>query len=70
MTDNKIDSAYFPCKALPKIFDKPMFKSIYDTHALLKQNASNIPTSLAGRNHGLLALFLDHIKYKALTEQV
>ena len=71
MTDNKINSTYFPHKALPKVYGEPTFKHIYDsTHVLLKQNASSIPMSLTGGNHGILALLLDHIEYKALvTEQ-
>jgi hypothetical protein len=70
MTENKINATYFPHKTIPKVYGEPTFKSIYDTHALLKQNASSVPSSLAGGNHGLLALIIDNEEYNDLTDQV
>ena len=71
MTNNKIISTYyFPHNALPKVYNKPMFYSKFNTHALLKQYASSTPTSLARGNHSLLALILDYTKYNTFTGQV
>ena len=65
-----MNSTLFPHKTLPKVYGEPTFKSIFDTHILLKQNASQVPSTLGGGGHGLLPLIMPHTEYVALTGAV
>lgn len=57
----------FPTPILPKIGGEPTREPILNIHRLLCQNASAIPTSLGGGNHGHLALTLNNAEYQFRT---
>ena len=55
---------------ITKVIRTPTFNAINSRHKILKQNASSVISTLAGGNHGLLALILNNAEYTALTGAV
>ena len=70
MASNDASNAIERFQPLTKVIGTPTFQAINSRHKVLKQNASSVLTSLAGGNHGLLALVLNNADYNALTGAV
>ena len=70
MASNDASNAIDNFQPLTKVIGTPTFKAINARHKTLKQNASSVVTTLAGGNHGLLALVIDAAEYTQLTNVV
>ena len=67
MSENVIESTFFPYQTLPKVYGEPTFQTLYDTAQHLQDNVSAVKTTLGGGNHGHLALILTPVVYHAIT---
>jgi FtsZ-binding cell division protein ZapB len=55
---------------LTKFIGTPNYQTIAAKHKILKQNASSVTTTLAGGQHGLLAIITTNEEYNTLTNEV
>ena len=70
MASNDASNAIDSFQPLTKVIGTPSFKVIHARHKISKQNASSVITTLAGGNHGLLALIIGAAEYTQLTNAV
>ena len=70
MASNDASNAIENFQPITKVIGTPTFKAINARHKVLRQNSSSILTTLAGGNHGLLALIVNAADYTALTGAV
>ena len=70
MASNDASNAIENFQPITKVIGTPTFNAINARHKVLRQNASSVLTTLAGGNHGLLALILNDADYTALTGAV
>eukprot|EP00957_Ditylum_brightwellii_P141240 10761021-Ditylum_brightwellii.AAC.1 len=57
----------FPHLVLPRLVGQSTYKNLYEIHKLLMENASKIPSTIGGGNHGHLGLIIEAPKYLQLT---
>ena len=57
----------FPHPVIPRQIGAPNYETINEVHTKLKANASSVPTTLGGGNHGHLGLMLGPATYLAIT---
>ena len=70
MASNDASNAIDSFQPITTVIGTPTFQAINSRHRVLKQNASSVTTTLAGGNHGLLALVLSAADYTQLTQAV
>jgi hypothetical protein len=70
MTKTDITTIIETFQPITKIIGTPNYQSIAARHNILKQNASSVTTTLAGGQHGLLALVINNEEYNDLTGEV
>jgi hypothetical protein len=61
-----VNDTYFQHKVLAKIHGKPTYESLQNVLTELKANASSVPSTLGGGQHGHLGLILSEVRYNAL----
>jgi hypothetical protein len=61
-----VKDTYFQHKVLTKIHGKPTYESLQTAFTELKANASSVPSTLGGGQHGHLGLLLSNARYTAL----
>ena len=70
MASNDASNAIEAFQPITKVIGTPTFTAINARHQVLRQNASSVLTTLAGGNHGLLALIVNAQDNTALTGAV
>eukprot|EP00957_Ditylum_brightwellii_P017533 1320746-Ditylum_brightwellii.AAC.1 len=46
-------------QVLPRNIGQPTYENLYEMHKLLMENASTIPSTIGGGNHGHLGLVIE-----------
>ena len=65
-----VKDTYFQHKVLTKIHGKPTYETLENVLTELKANASSVPSTLGGGQHGHLGLLLPAARYIALAHTV
>jgi hypothetical protein len=65
-----VKDTYFQHKVLTKIHGKPSYESLRNILTELKANASSVPSTLGGGQHGHLGLLLSDARYTALPHAI
>jgi hypothetical protein len=61
-----VKDTYFQHKVVTKMHGKPTYESLQTAFTKLKANASSVPSTLGGGQHGHLGLLLSNARYTAL----
>ena len=59
--------SYFEHRVLTKIHREPTYETLHHLKNELKTNASSVPTTLGGNNHGYLGMILTSAEYHRIT---
>ena len=62
-TSVNFKDSYFEHPVLSKIRGEPTYETLHTLKTELKANASSVPTTLGGGNHGYLGMILDPAEY-------